>query len=93
MITKKLFVEILGMLENDGCINNFQFYNIGNVIKVCSNRNEAIYHFDKNDNLINPQIFEIQKEIKKLEKQKKDLENKLNLLTNKSNSDIIIIES
>ena len=93
MITKKMFVEILDILENDGCIDDFQFYKNENVIKVCSSGEEAIYHFDKNDNLINPQIFEIQKNIEKLEKQKKDLENKLNLLTNKLDSDIIIIES
>lgn len=93
MITKKMFVEILDILENDYLIDDFQFYKNENVIKVCSSGEEAIYHFDKNDNLINPQIFEIQKNIEKLEKQKKDLENKLNLLTNKLDSDIIIIES
>ncbi len=93
MITKKIFVEILNMLDNDYLIDNFQIYENENVIKVHSNREDAIYHFDENDNLINPQIFEIQKSIEKLEKQKKDLENKLNLLTNKLDSDIIIIES
>lgn len=93
MITKKIFVEILEMLEHDYLIDDFQFYKNENVIKVCSSRENAIYHFDENDNLINPQIFEIQKNIEKLEKQKKDLENKLNLLTSNLNSDIIIIES
>lgn len=93
MITKKIFVEILEILENDGCIDSFQFYKNENIIKVCSSRDDAIYHFDKNDNLINPQIFEIQKSIEKLEKQKKDLENKLNLLTKITESDIIIIEN
>ena len=93
MITKQIFVEILEMLESDYLIDNFQIYKNENIIKVESNGEEAIYHFDKNDKLINPQIFEIQKNIEKLEKQKKDLENKLNLLTNKLDSDIIIIES
>ena len=93
MITKKMFVEILYMLEHDCLIDDFQFYKNENVIKVASSSENAFYHFDENDNLINPQIFEIQKNIEKLEKQKKDLENKLNLLTNNLNSDIIIIES
>lgn len=81
-ISKDTFVEILGMLENDGCIDSFQFYKIGNVIKVYSSRNNAIYHFDNNNNLINPQIFELQRKIEKLEKEKNNLENKLKLLTN-----------
>lgn len=81
-INKDTFVEILGMLENDGCIDSFQFYKIGNVIKVYSSRNDAIYHFDNNNNLINPQIFELQRKIEKLEKEKNNLENKLKLLTN-----------
>lgn len=81
-ISKDTFVEILGMLENDGCIDSFQFYKIGNVIKVYSSRNDAIYHFDNNNNLINPQIFELQRKIEKLEKEKNNLENKLKLLTN-----------
>lgn len=93
MITKKIFVEILEMLEHDYLIDDFQFYKNENVIKVCSSGEEAIYHFDKNDKLINPQIFEIQKEIEKLEKQKKDLESKLSLLTYKLNSNINTIES
>lgn len=80
MITKKIFIEILEMLENDYLIDNFQIYKNENVIKVESDRENEIYHFDENDNLINSQIFKIQKEIEKLEKQKKDLENKLNLI-------------
>lgn len=81
MITKKIFVEILEMLESDYLIDNFQIYKNENVIKVESDRENEIYRFDENDNLINPQIFKIQKEIEKLEKQKKELENKLKLLT------------
>ena len=92
MITKKIFVEILEILESDYLIDNFQIYKNENIIKVEADRENAIYCFNENDNLINPQIFKIQKEIEKLEKQKKDLENKLNLLTNKFNSDIINIE-
>lgn len=81
-ISKETFIEILEMLENDGCIDSFQFYKIGNVIKVYSSRDDAIYHFDNNNNLINPQIFELQRRIEKLEKEKNNLENKLKLLTN-----------
>ena len=80
-ISKNTFVEILGMLENDGCIDSFQFYKNENVIKVYSSRDDAIYHFDDNDNLINPQIFAIQRKIEKLEKEKNNLENQLKLLT------------
>lgn len=76
-ISKNVFVEILGMLENDGCIDSFQFYKNENVIKVYSSRNDAIYHFDDNNNLINPQIYAIQREIEKLEKERNILENKL----------------
>lgn len=81
-ISKDTFVEILEMLENNGCIDSFQFYKNENVIKVYSCRDDAIYHFDDNNNLINPQIFAIQKKIEKLEKEKNNLENKLKLLTN-----------
>ena len=81
-ISKDTFVEILGILENDGCIDSFQFYKTGNVIKVYSSRDDAIYHFDNNNNLINSQIFELQRKIEKLEKEKNNLENQLKLLTN-----------
>lgn len=81
-ITKTMFVEVLEYLENDGCIDSFQFYKNENVIKVYSSRDDAIYHFDNNNNLINPKIFKIQHQIDKLEKQKNDLENQLKLLTN-----------
>lgn len=81
-ISKDTFIEILGILENDGCIDSFQFYKNENVIKVYSSRDDAIYHFDDNNNLINPQIFVIQRKIEKLEKEKNNLENKLKLLTN-----------
>ena len=80
-ISKDTFVEILGILENDGCIDSFQFYKNENVIKVYSSRDDAIYHFDDNNNLINPQIFAIQRKIEKLEKEKNNLENQLKLLT------------
>lgn len=94
MITKKIFVEILEILENDCLIDDFQFYKNENIIKVYSDRDDiVIYHFDENNNLINPQIFKIQKEIEKLEKQKKDLESKLSLLTYKLDNNINTIES
>lgn len=80
-ISKNTFVEILEILENDGCIDSFSFYNNENVIKVCTDRDDAIYHFDNNNNLINPQIFVIQRKIEKLEKEKNNLENQLKLLT------------
>lgn len=81
-INKDTFTEILGMLENDGCIDNFQFYKNENVIKVYSSEYNAIYHFDDNNNLINPKIFAIKRKIERLEKEKNDLENQLKLLTN-----------
>ena len=81
-ISKSTFIEILEILENDGCINSFQFYKNENVIKVYSSKDDAIYHFDDNNNLINPQIFAIQRKIEKLEKAKNNLENQLKLLTN-----------
>ena len=82
-INKDIFIEILDILENDGCIDSFQFYKNENIIKVYSNKDDAIYHFDENNNLINPQIFEIQKKIEKLEKEKNKLENELKILKNK----------
>ena len=81
-ISKSTFIEILEILENDGCINSFQFYKNENVIKVYSSKDDAIYHFDDNNNLINPQIFAIQRKIEKLEKAKNNLEKKLKILTN-----------
>ena len=79
-ISKDIFVEILEILENDGCID-FQFYKNKNAIEVYSDANNATYHFDNNNNLINPQIFKIQEKIKKLEEEKNKLENELKLLT------------
>lgn len=82
-INKNIFVEILGMLENDSCIEHFQFYESGSVIRVYScGGDDAFYHFDNNNNLINPQIYAIQRKIEKLEKEKKELENQLKRLTN-----------
>lgn len=81
-ISKNTFVEILEILENDGCIDSFQFYKNENVIKVDFDRGYATYHFDNNNILINPQIFVLQKKIERLEKAKNDLENQLKLLTN-----------
>lgn len=83
-INKNIFAEILMMLENDCCIDNFRFYENGNVIKVysCNGEDIAVYHFDNNNNLVNPQIFAIQKQLEKLEKEKNDLEHQLKLLTN-----------
>ena len=82
-INKNTFVEILEILENDGCIDSFNFFGGGNVIKVCScGGDDAVYHFDNNNNLVNPKIFAIQKKLEKLEKEKNDLENQLKVLTN-----------
>lgn len=80
-IDKNTFVEILRILERDGCISSFHFFKSENEVKVYS-RDDAIYQFDNNDNLINPPIFAIQRKIKKLEKEKNKLENQLKLLTN-----------
>ena len=81
-INKNTFVEILEILENDGCIDSFQFYKNENVIKVCTDRDDAIYHFDNNNNLIKQRIFVIEKKIEKREKEKNNLENQLKVLTN-----------
>ena len=81
-IDKNTFIEILEILENDGCISSFHFFKNENEIKV-SSRDDAVYQFDDNDILINPPIFTIQRRIKKLEKEKNKLENQLKLLTNK----------
>lgn len=81
-ITKQEFAYILGIFENDDLIDNFQWYKNENVVKVYSERNDVIYHFDDNDILINPEIYEIQHQIEDLqEKLKKLQEIEKNLLT------------
>lgn len=82
-INKNTFIKVLEILENDDCLVYFQFYKNENIIKICTDRDDVVYHFDNNNNLINPKIFAIQKKIEKLEKEKIDLENQLKALTNK----------
>ena len=83
-ISKEIFNEILGILEHDDLIYGYTINVRDNTINVYSDLNhKKNYQFDDNNNLINPQVFEIQEKIKELEKEKKELENKLNyLLTN-----------
>ncbi len=81
-ITKQEFAYILGIFENDDLIDNFQWYKNENVVKVYSERNDVIYHFNENDILINPEIYEVQHQIEDLqEKLKKLQEIEKNLLT------------
>lgn len=82
-VNKNIFIEILKILREDGIIDDFNYYEKENVIKIYFDNflERPIYHFDNNDNLIHPQIYEIKKEIKKLEKERENLENKLKLLT------------
>ena len=72
-MNKKVFVEVLEYLETDGIIKNFEFYKKGNSICVWSigGEEKVAYVFDENENLINPKIQKLQKQIDKLEQQKK----------------------
>lgn len=81
-ITKQEFAYILEIFEDDDLIDNFQWYKNENVVKVYSERNDVIYHFDDNDILINPEIYKVQHQIEDLqEKLKKLQEIEKNLLT------------
>ena len=82
-MNKKTFVEILEFLETDGIIEDFEFYTKDNSIGVFSlyHDEKAVYVFDKNENLINPKILKLQRQIDYLEEQKKELENQIKLLT------------
>lgn len=82
-MNKKTFVEVLEYLETDSIIEDFEFYKKENSIGVWSREGieKAIYIFDENENLINPKIQKLQKQIDKLEQQKKELENQIKLLT------------
>lgn len=82
-ISKQEFYYILEILVHDDLINNFQCCKNENVIRVCSGGGyDAVYHFNKKDILIDPQIYEVQHQIEKLEKELKKLKKiKENLLT------------
>lgn len=82
-MNKKIFVEVLEFLETDGIIEEFEFYVKNNSIGVFSlyHDEKAVYVFDENENLINPKILKLQKQIDSLERQKKELENQIKLLT------------
>ena len=83
-MNKKTFVEVLEYLENDGIIEDFEFFKKNNSIAVWSldGEEKSVYVFDENENLINPKIQKLQNQIDRLEKQKKELENQIKLLTN-----------
>lgn len=83
-MNKKTFVEVLEYLENDDIIEDFEFIKANNSIAVWSlgGEEKAVYSFNKKDELIDPRITKLQKQLDELEKQKKDLENKIKLLTN-----------
>ena len=81
-VSKQVFDYILGILENDELIDSFQYYKNENIVKVYSERNDAIYHFNKEDILINPEIYEVQHQIEDLKEKLNKLEEiKKNLLT------------
>ena len=82
-MNKKTFVEVLEYLENDDIIEGFEFIKTNNSINVWSlgGEEKAVYAFNKKDELIDPRITKLQKQLDELEKQKKDLENKIKLLT------------
>lgn len=61
-INKNTFIEVLKILESDECIDSFDFYKNENTIKVCTDRDDVIYHFDNNNNLINPHTKNVRKE-------------------------------
>lgn len=82
-MNKKTFVEVLEYLETDNIIEGFEFFKKNNSIGVWSlgGEEKAVYIFDENENLINPKIQKLQKQLEKIEKQKKELENQIKLLT------------
>lgn len=81
-ISKQEFYYILEILVHDDLIDNFQCCKNENVIKVLGERNDAVYHFNEKDILIDPEIYEVQHQIEKLEKELKKLKKiKENLLT------------
>lgn len=85
MVTKEIFIKVLEALEYEKCIDSFDIFEKENTIKIWSYYGEGddvIYHFDENNNLIPPQIYEIQKQIDKLIKEKNKLENELKILKN-----------
>ena len=85
MITKETFIKVLEVLKYENCIDSFDIFEKENTIKVWSyydEGDEPIYHFDENNNLINPKVYEIQKQIDKLIKEKNKLENELKILKN-----------
>jgi len=85
MVTKEIFIKVLEVLECKNCIDSFDIFEKENTIKVWSyygDGDEVIYHFDENNNLINPKVYEIQKQIDKLIKEKNKLENELKILKN-----------
>lgn len=85
MITKETFIKVLEVLKYENCIDSFDIFEKENTIKVWSyydEGDEVIYHFDENNNLINPKVYEIQKQINKLNKEKNKLENELKKLKN-----------
>lgn len=86
MITKETFIKVLEALECKNCIDSFDIFEKENTIKIWSyyeDGDEVIYHFDEDNNLINPKVYEIQKQIDKLNKEKIKLENELKILKNK----------
>lgn len=76
-ITKETVAYILGILEEEEIIDNYNFYKKENSIVVegvGDFNNKMCFNFNANDELINPQIAKIDKEILRLQKQIDELE-------------------
>lgn len=83
IITKEIVAYILGILEEEEIIDNYNFYKKENSIVVESIgnfNNKMCFNFNANDELINPQIAKIDKEILRLQKQIDELEKQKNFL-------------
>jgi hypothetical protein len=83
-MTKETFIQVLDILESDYIIDSYDLIRDKNAIRVlsCDSIEDATYTFNQDNELINPQIKKIQKQIDELEEQKKLLEKRLKVLTN-----------
>lgn len=82
-ITKETVAYILGILEDDKVIDNYNFYEKENSIIADGGYYidaKSCFLFDDKDMLINPKIAKIDKEISKLQKQINELEKQKNFL-------------
>ena len=83
IITKEIVAYILGILEEEGIIDSYNFYKKENCIVVegiGNFDNRMCFNFNANDELINPRIAKIDKEILKLQKRIDELKRQKNIL-------------